>query len=66
MAVIMTCLNEDTNTPLVYLGDFFFTIDLFYSGGQTKYSFVVTLMIVTTLARVCKIQKNFCSKLRLI
>ena len=42
------------------------TRHLFRNGGQAKYYFVFMLMSLTNLARMCKIQKNFSSKMRLV
>ena len=37
-------------------------IDLFNNGGQIKYSFVLMLISLSSLATTSKFQKNFVSK----
>ena len=39
-------------------------IDLFHNGGQIKYSFVLMLISLSSLATTSKFQKNFCFKMR--
>ena len=39
-------------------------IDLFHNGGQVIYSFISMLISPGGLVSVCKIQKNFYSKMR--
>ena len=41
-------------------------IDLFYSGGQVKYYFVLMLMTRFSLAMTSKFQKNICFKMRAV
>ena len=39
-------------------------IDLFYNGGPIKYSLVLILIILSSLAAMRKIQKNMLTKMR--
>ena len=41
-------------------------IDLFHNGGQIKYSFVLMLISLTSLATMSKFQKNICFKTRAV
>ena len=41
-------------------------IDLFHNGGQIKYSFVLMLISLTSLAMTSKFQKNICFKTRAV
>ena len=41
-------------------------IDLFHNGGQIKYSFVLMLLCLTSLATMSKFQKNICLKIRAV
>ena len=41
-----------------------FAIDLFHNGGPIKYSFVLMLLGLSSLAAMRKIQKNMLTKMR--
>ena len=41
-------------------------IELFHNGGQIKYSFVLMLISLTSLATTSKFQKNICFKTRAV
>ena len=40
------------------------TIDFFHNGGQTKYSFVLMLISLSSLTATSKFLKNICFKMR--
>ena len=39
-------------------------MDLFHNGGQRKYSFVLMLISLSSLATTSKFQKNICFRMR--
>ena len=41
-------------------------IDLFHNGSQIKYSFVLMLISLSSLATTSKFQKNICFKMRAV
>ena len=41
-------------------------IDLFHNGSQVKYSFVLMLISLSSLATTSKFQKNICVKMRAV